>query len=622
MRGGLARQYYLVYALTYAPAFNRSSSGEPSRGRKRPRVNKKPNGAALDQSASSVDVHQDSNMSSIDDVQSTPMSFEAKIALALQGNNWQELQNSSSNAAMQPAALTQEGVTVEEMAVAIDDPDKPPETTAKQKKKKENFDKKIARDTGDTLQLIEVDSLTPVNLPVTWNQDPEFLCSYNWQASTDDTNTIFVPGAPAKWTPPTLPHTLDQDSGYSYSDYNYARQPGKPYEPMFAALSIMNPTYDFTPIDVLADRNNLRVLLEFVQGKANGPFRLDLFTVFNTLIIVRNEGRWWKHADGKSYGGNFEKFFTTPTKGMEDATSHYRAIRYPMGPLNVVCRFEADAYDDGVESVLTESEREAVVSGGLPSRPTFRYNAPIRVLQKGHIVPTSQMVELKTQAKKEEFRPVICQDQLWFGRTSLLYTGPYGPEGGLISRIRFEDATARVKKWEDKNQENLRKLAGLLQILKDIMKKERRPNRAVVLVREDKAGPLTVRSMETTKQVVGREAFQRHWRGNQQPRVGFQVQRGRGESYQGHHHLPLQGGRGGAAPVLDGRAAQRGRGHQGAAPRGRGYSNGGQSYTNGGRGSAPHPPSSDSRGGYSRGGYGRGGHGRGSNNYMQDEQPQ
>ena len=79
---------------------------------------------------------------------------------------------------------------------------------------------------------------------------------------------------------------------------------------------------------------------------------------------------------------------------MEDATSHYRAIRYTMGPLNVVCRFEADAYDDGIiPDDLTQTEAAAVRGaneGGLAERGKFTYNAPIRVLQKGHIACSLQ----------------------------------------------------------------------------------------------------------------------------------------------------------------------------------------------------------------------------------------
>jgi len=381
---------------------------------------------------------------------------------------------------------------------------------------------------------------------------------------------------------------------------------------MFSALSLMNPEYQFHTVDVLADRNNLRVLLEFVSGRANGPFRLDLYSIFNTLVIVRNESKWWKYSDGKSYGCNFERFFTRPAEGMEDATSHYRAIRYTMGPLSVVCRFEADAYDDGVTDELTEIE-SAAVSGGLSERPRFAYNAPIRVLQKGHIVPTAQMVELKTQTyNPDNPKSVVCQDQLWFGRTKLLYTGPYEPGTGIVKRIKFEDATARVKKWEDNNQENLRKLVALLAQLKSIIKSERRPNHALVLVKEDKGGPLTIRSMESMNRAVGIQAFQRHWK-REAPRYApqpsnFGGQRGGGRGYSdrggfargnyvGQHHQDRSynnDGRGGFAGR--GRGAESDREGYGYSPSGRGDARG-QAY-------------GSERGGHSRG-HSRGGHSRG-----------
>lgn len=350
---------------------------------------------------------------------------------------------------------------------------------------------------------------------------------------------------------------------------------------MFHALSVMNPNYQFNDIDVLADRNNLRVLLEFVQGKVNGPFRLDLYLVFNTLIIVRKESRWWKVSDGASYGCNFEKFFTQPSQGMEDATSHYRAIRYSMGPLNVVCRFEADAYDDGlVSDELTQFEANAV-SGGLTERPKFDFRAPIRVLQKGHIVPTAQMVELKTQKyDPERFRPVTCQDQLWFGRTKLLFTGPYEANTGVIRRVKFEDATDRIRNWEQNNQESLRKLVTLLTQLRAVLKRERRPNRAVVLVREEKGGPISVRSMEGMQHAVGKEFFMKHWRPTpMQPRP-------QGGGYRGQ--------RGGARGAFN---APRGRGQVFTTPSSSAPNS--QSYTPRGRGSTERRRSPDhSRGGF------------------------
>ena len=361
---------------------------------------------------------------------------------------------------------------------------------------------------------------------------------------------------------------------------------------MFHALSLMAPNTNFHDVDVLADRNNLRILLEFAQGKSNGPFRLNIYLVFNTLVIVRRESRWWKHSDGKSYGFNFEKDFTRTTEGMEDATSHYRAIRYSMGPLNVVCRFEADAYDDGImPDDLTQSEAEAVSGasgGGLTSRPQFKYNAPIRVLQKGHIVPTAQMLELKTQAYHPEGTGLVqCQDQLWFGRTSLLFTGPYDKGTGTVNRVKREDATERVKKWEMNQQESLRKLVALLVHLRDVLKRERRHNRALVLVREGKAGPIVLRTMEERSTGVDREMREKFWPlpthgyrgrgGGGRAAFNGRGPRGRGGKFvpppaQGRGDFAPLRGRGGSIPAQGrgGFIPSQGRGDF-APSRGRGY---------------------------------------------------
>ena len=72
------------------------------------------------------------------------------------------------------------------------------------------------------------------------------------------------------------------------------------------------------------------------------------------------------------------------------------------------------------------------------------------------MIPTAQMVELKTQARQPNvFRLVQCQDQLWFGRTLLLFTAPYDKETGFIDHVKQESAMERIKKWEDVQQEPL-----------------------------------------------------------------------------------------------------------------------------------------------------------------------
>ncbi|KAF1953430.1 hypothetical protein CC80DRAFT_149001 [Byssothecium circinans] len=425
-----------------------------------------------------------------------------------------------------------------------DEPPQPAELTRKQKKKKEKVMRVLQRDAGAVLHTLEVKEILPVSGTVNWTEDPEIVCCYNWSEDARS-NTIFVPGQPPKWTPPDLPHTLKLDGGLKYSDYNYVRNNRNPYEPMFHALNIMNPNFQFHNVDVIADRNNLRKLLEFVAGKSNGPWRLDLYVVQNTLIIVKKDSSFWKKANDQGYGDNFEQAFTIPGEGMEDATSHYRAIRYEMGPLNVVVRFEADAHYDGSDE-LNPSEAQHV-KGDLLQRPFFDFRAPIQVVQKGHIVPMSQMAELKsTVYKPDNCKRVACMDQLWFGRTKHLFTGYYSikDEGGVIRSIKQEDATERIKKWETTQQENLRKLANLLSLLKKMVKNEPPPIRSLMLVRETSNGPLIIRKLGFKQHIVSRDFFQKHWarrdtysqqggsRGSYNPGYG----RARGDSYAGRSY--------------------------------------------------------------------------------------
>lgn len=409
--------------------------------------------------------------------------------------------------------------------------------------------KMVQKEAGQVILTLEQRDLTPTTSNVTWEQDKiKLLCSYNWQGANDGTNTIFVPGGPAKFVPKTtLPYVIEQDSGFQAADYNYVRKPGEPFAPLFTALGVMNPGFQFWDVDVLADRNNLRILLEFCQGKANGPLRLDVHMVYNTLVFVRKGERFWRRQTN-GIGNNFEKNFTQPGEDMEDATSHYRAIQYPMGPLEVVVRFEADAYfEDSASDDLDPTEADSVTGALLAERPHYNFRPPVRFLQKGRIVPTAQMAELKTITHKEEgTSPVTCQDQLWFGRTTHLFTGVYKIENGKgkVLRIKYENAKERVDKWEEKNQDALRKLVDLLSRIRAVLKQQEGPVRAGLLVRESRDGPLVLRTMLRKSHVIGREFFSTHWERKPAGAPRSHNVRGRGSadrSYQDGPHHGLRG---------------------------------------------------------------------------------
>jgi hypothetical protein len=180
------------YPLTLPKAIReQSADNERKYGRKRPKTNKGPRGGTPSQPAPLAEdsrVQQGSSEILPENTAPVPISFESRIALALQGSSWQELQHSF--ATVQSLIPVPETVKTEPAIAVEDEINKPPGPTAKQKKKKEQFDRTIARDTGNVLQIIHSESVTPVTTSVMWDQDPELLCSYNWQASYE-TNTIF-----------------------------------------------------------------------------------------------------------------------------------------------------------------------------------------------------------------------------------------------------------------------------------------------------------------------------------------------------------------------------------------------------------------------------------------------
>ena len=433
------------------------------------------------------------------------------------------------------------------------DEGKPKKPTPAMLKKLKRLAQQLNREAGHVILTLEADELVPGPCMVRWkDEDHQLLCSYNWQGTSDGTNTIFVPGSPAKFNnSKTLPQVIETDHGYQARDYNYVRKPRDPFSPLFTALGVMNPGYQFFGVDVLADRNNLRILLEFAQGKGNGPLRLDVYMIYNTLVFIRKGERFWQQQKGQGIGNNFEKMFTDVADDMEDSTGHYRAIRYAMGPLEVVVRFEADAYfDETTSDELAPGEAEAVKGALLAQRPNFNFRSPMKFLQKGQIIPMAQMAELKTMTSKENGHETVqCADQLWFGRTPHLFTGLYKIESnkGRVLRIKYENAKERVTRWEEKNQDALRKLVDLLTRIRAALKQQDGPIRAGVLVRESRDSPLVLRTMLRKSHIVSRETFATHW--DRSRSQGVRNHHPTGRSFQPRSQHGMRGYSGSSGPM-------------------------------------------------------------------------
>lgn len=75
-------------------------------------------------------------------------------------------------------------------------------------------------------------------------------------------------------------------------------------------------------------------------------FRIDLHMVHDTLFLTRREQETYFRANAhgtKKVGSNLGAAFTTSESGLENSSSHHRVVRYALGDLKCVVRFEADA---------------------------------------------------------------------------------------------------------------------------------------------------------------------------------------------------------------------------------------------------------------------------------------
>ncbi|KAI2478447.1 hypothetical protein Ptr902_10060 [Pyrenophora tritici-repentis] len=215
----------------------------------------------------------------------------------------------------------------------------------------------------------------------------------------------------------------------------------------------MNPNVRFNDIDIVMNRATILTLLKFVKGVSFQAFHLDLDFEGNTLFIGRRVLHVKGHSKPGSYGRNFEAALTE--NEIEGATSQHRMSQYMLGPLSIVVRHEADAYDP---------------SGALqdPDAPSDTYPGPIPSDTKGKLVPQRQVLELKSNDSAQP------KDQMWLGRTPTCclggkhkagFDGVYKKTSVKVKSI-LQKGDGGFEEWEIKNQESLQKLVALLQILR------------------------------------------------------------------------------------------------------------------------------------------------------------
>ncbi|CCL99524.1 uncharacterized protein FIBRA_01542 [Fibroporia radiculosa] len=323
-------------------------------------------------------------------------------------------------------------------------------------------------------------------------QDLKYLGSYNWVDVTTKA-TMIVPGSPPFWRNRPLPYSVPRDSGIRIVDQASNWFPSCPLFPLLRAVDIVaednGDTVDWSSVDFITDRNNLRKLLRWIldtDGTAR-EFRIDtqlvgkrtvLFNIWHKNTKERTDPTIW------TYGYNFEHESTVRAAGCEIGIEHDRIVRYNFDGLTLVVRFEVDAClvptselpQSSTSSVSAETLSLMMsslnVSGSANRTVSIDSNAStsdLDIIRAGSQVPQDSLVEMTTRSKNylSQFNWTDAYPQLSLSATPHHFLAVHNR--GLFQSIRKrklgDDEMMNIDARAQPGFRRLRDLLGTIQEL-------------------------------------------------------------------------------------------------------------------------------------------------------------
>ncbi|KAH0423706.1 hypothetical protein CcaCcLH18_12002 [Colletotrichum camelliae] len=157
--------------------------------------------------------------------------------------------------------------------------------------------------------------------------------------------------------------------------------------------------------------------------------------------------------------------FTKYPSGLEDSTAHHQALRYQLGDLTCMLRFEVDAcYERTGEGSGSESLEGAIGRPAVEDNPEGIAVPPQPSTQPP--MAQSMAAEIKTATKPKA--PSAYMPRLWFGRTPWLIIGQHA--NGNFEQLNITDTAALFASWEERHQADLRKLVTVLAWLREVVR--------------------------------------------------------------------------------------------------------------------------------------------------------
>jgi len=313
-------------------------------------------------------------------------------------------------------------------------------------------------------------SADPMSYPAAAVEHVVPIASYSWLDKS--TPTISVPGGPAVWVDRNLPLRCQQDTGMVFINQAAFRCPDSPLTPLVECVRYWQPTFDFSAMDIVTDRNNLRKLLSWAQGSVE-EFRIDLQRAGKGTVLFMRWQPQTREISGPVFVNSFRKAVTrvkTPSEG------YHRIVSYDLGELNVLVRFEVDAcYDtqssSTVDDLVSLTNSLSLSNSASSSSQPIKKNG-IEIIRSGdELVNQEDLVEVATRSasSRHSFEWLNKYPQLYLSNTPTFVVG-FHARGTFTSIEKFttdDTSNAEIKRARQEMQPGLNKLAVTLGLIRD-----------------------------------------------------------------------------------------------------------------------------------------------------------
>jgi hypothetical protein len=261
-------------------------------------------------------------------------------------------------------------------------------------------------------------------------------------------------------------------------------------EPVVRSIFAAQAGHEFDPtkVGIFGCGSTLGNLLRFACNiDAEKPFRFLVEVVGETVFFIRRENTPKETIpDVRGYGHSFPEAYTTWDVNVRGSESHQRIIRYQLGDLSTIIRFEADGYLTDKVSVqatipIPQNQNEepdeeslvAALAGNTVNENAHSDSDPLRLVQGSGSVPQGAVFDLKTRSIWKKTHDTTVSDQiprLWIRQIPSFVLAYH--ERGLFKteEVTVHNIKPDVEKWENDHRRDVRKLIALIKKITDFVK--------------------------------------------------------------------------------------------------------------------------------------------------------